>query len=229
VVAHQWRSSVALGVCIIVACGGTELSTGPATDAGGAADTSPTIDATSDASSDSATTPCIPGRSVACVGPGGCSTNQVCNGDGTGYGPCDCALPEASTTEASTTTLCIPGQSVACTGPGGCVSNQVCNAAGSGYGACSCSNDGSALLCVPGQSIACSGPGGCFSSQACDSNGLAYGPCVCFGDGGSIECQTAGDCENLLGPLPVICNVCSDGGCLHWDCVLGICQTSFCG
>lgn len=34
---------------------------------------------------------CTPGQSVACTGPGGCSTNQVCNADGTAFGPCDCA------------------------------------------------------------------------------------------------------------------------------------------
>jgi hypothetical protein len=222
------------------ACGGTELSSeGTATDAGEAVDTIPTIDASADTSNESgaAATACIPGRSVACVGPGGCSSNQICNSDGTGYGPCDCAQPvEASApVEASTTPPCVPGQSIACTGPGGCISNQVCNVDGTGYGACSCSNDGSALLCVPGQSIGCSGPGGCFSSQVCNTDGTAYGPCDCSGDGASVECQTASDCEKLLGPLPPQCtDQCTgdtDGaaGCLHYICVLGICQTTYCG
>jgi hypothetical protein len=33
---------------------------------------------------------CTPGESVACVGPGGCSTNHVCNAQGTGFGACLC-------------------------------------------------------------------------------------------------------------------------------------------
>jgi len=231
---------------LAAACGGTELSTDAATDAAGAVeaggdvDTSTSHDAATEAPTDSApsATACIPGRSVACVGPGGCSSNQVCNGEGTGYGPCECAQ-----TDASAPTLCVPGQSIACAGPGGCISNQVCNATGTAYGPCACTIDGSALLCVPGQSIACTGAGGCFSSQICEANGLAYGPCVCFGDGGSIECQTASDCENLLGPLaPVFITDCppgsaaKPGGCggisaypLHYICVLGVCQTTYCG
>lgn len=34
---------------------------------------------------------CVPGRSVECVGPGGCVSNQVCNADGRAFGPCACA------------------------------------------------------------------------------------------------------------------------------------------
>jgi hypothetical protein len=134
-------------------------------------------DATTDTSTDSgpAATACIPGRSVACAGPGGCSSNQVCNSDGTGYGPCDCA----PSTDAGTTP-CVPGQSIACAGPGGCISSQVCNAAGGGYGACSCLGEGgSTLLCVPGQSIACGGPFGCASYQVCNGTGNGYSPCDC--------------------------------------------------
>src|SRR5258708_15089808 len=172
------RLHVALGSGLLAAaCGGTELSIGGSTDAsraldavgGGVADASPNDDAMTSASDDgAAATACIPGRSVACVGPGGCSSNQVCNSNGAGYGACACVQ-----TEADATVLCVPGQSVTCAGLGGCISNQVCNAAGIGYGACACTRDGSALLCVPGQSIACSGPGGCFSSQACNGEGTA--------------------------------------------------------
>ena len=198
-----------LTILVVAACGGTGLVSSPnTTDAGASTDSSVDSalasdsgpDTSSGASDGSTASACTPGRSIACVGPGGCSSNQVCNPDGTAYGPCDCA----PTTEAGVPMACIPGQSIACTGPGGCVSNQVCNAAGSGYGACSCTSDSSALLCVPGQSIACSGAGGCFANQVCDGDGMAYGPCVCD-DGGSVECQSAGDCVNLLGPLPAMC------------------------
>jgi len=44
-----------------------------------------------DAAAAETTSPgCVPGRSIGCVGPGGCSSNQVCNGEGTAYGPCNC-------------------------------------------------------------------------------------------------------------------------------------------
>lgn len=33
---------------------------------------------------------CVPGAAVACVGPGGCAGGQVCDDDGSAYGPCDC-------------------------------------------------------------------------------------------------------------------------------------------
>jgi hypothetical protein len=36
---------------------------------------------------------CVPGRSVECVGPGGCVSNQVCDADGRSFGPCACASP----------------------------------------------------------------------------------------------------------------------------------------
>jgi hypothetical protein len=34
---------------------------------------------------------CIPGQSVACVGPGGCTGGQACNSAGTGYDTCQCS------------------------------------------------------------------------------------------------------------------------------------------
>lgn len=82
---------------------------------------------------------CIPGASVACVGTGGCVTNQVCLADGSGFGPCVCAAPGEAGVLA-----CVPGESIVCGGPGGCVSNQICLSDGSGYGPCSCPDAGSA-------------------------------------------------------------------------------------
>ena len=192
--------AVVVVALLLAACGGSETSAGIVADAGGTADSGGVLDATSsydataDVSGDTAATACTPGRSVACVGPGGCSSNQVCNGDGSGYGLCDCVPVEAGP-------LCVPGQSVACVGPGGCVSNQVCNA-----------------------------------------QGTAYGPCDCpasFDARPPSECQTATDCENLLGPLPVMClDSCPPGSpaeagvegyCWHYVCILGTCQTTYCG
>jgi hypothetical protein len=41
-------------------------------------------------------TVCEPGRSEACTGPGACEGAQVCNGDGTAWGACDCEEPAGS-------------------------------------------------------------------------------------------------------------------------------------
>jgi hypothetical protein len=47
----------------------------------------------SDGGSRDVTMLCVPGASVACVGPGGCSGGQVCSADGTSFGTCDCSHP----------------------------------------------------------------------------------------------------------------------------------------
>jgi hypothetical protein len=75
---------------------------------------------------------CVPGQSIACAGPGGCISSQVCDDAGTGYGACLCA------SDGGSPLLCVPGQSIACAGPYGCPSFQVCNASGSAYGPCDC-------------------------------------------------------------------------------------------
>lgn len=49
---------------------------------GGLADAGSQPDATSQS--------CMPGRSVACTGVGGCAGGQVCNAHGTAFGACDC-------------------------------------------------------------------------------------------------------------------------------------------
>jgi hypothetical protein len=132
---------------------------------------------------------CIPGISVACTGPGGCSSGQVCNTEGNGFGACNCAAPMDASTMA-----CVPGQSIACAGAGGCISSQICSTGGTGYGACICPNDsGTTLSCIPGQSIACGGPYGCSSFQVCNTNGNGYEPC---------DCPDAGSYLNDAGKLP---------------------------
>jgi len=54
-----------------------------------------TTQATTDAS-----TVCVPGTSIACVGTGGCSGGQACNAQGTGYGACDCGSSDAGIVDA---------------------------------------------------------------------------------------------------------------------------------
>lgn len=239
------RSFVILVTGLLIAgCGRAELLAESRTGADGGPQGASGYDATTEAAVDarSVATACIPGQSVACVGPGGCSSNQVCNGVGSGYGPCDCAQ-----TEASIPAVCVPGQAIVCASSGGCSSNQVCNDAGSGYGPCVCAP------CVPGQAVACVGPGGCLSDQVCNAAGTGYGGCTCsdsdgairvcvpgqsiactgqggcfanqicnsdgtaYGpcgcsDGGSVECQMAADCASLLGPPPPECVTCPNNG-----------------
>lgn len=43
----------------------------------------------------SAAWPCVPGESIACGGPGGCTGHQVCADDHLHYLPCDCQAPQA--------------------------------------------------------------------------------------------------------------------------------------
>ena len=140
---------------------------------------------------------CIPGQSIACAGAGGCSGSQICNGEGSGYGTCDCP---SSSSDASTL-ACIPATVDVRAGPGGCISSQLCNESGSGYGACICASEGGApLLCVPGQSIACGGPYGCASFQVCEESGSAYGPCDCP-EGGTASYYD-GSVPDGYAPLP---------------------------
>jgi hypothetical protein len=44
-----------------------------------------------------APTPCVVGRSLACVGPASCSGYQVCNADGKSFAPCQCGTPPDAT------------------------------------------------------------------------------------------------------------------------------------
>ena len=55
-------------------------------------------------SSGSASPACIPGASVACVGPGGCSGNQVCKSDGSGFDSCSCASVSDGGSDTTTAT-----------------------------------------------------------------------------------------------------------------------------
>src|SRR6185437_9704584 len=91
------RSSLLLSASLVVsACGGRQSSSDvdgghmPESDAGPSFDASIQREAGEEADAQPAMA-CVPGRSIGCVGPGGCSSNQVCNGAGTAYGPCNCA------------------------------------------------------------------------------------------------------------------------------------------
>src|ERR1700722_12927664 len=78
-------ASAACCVALVLACGGSS-SSGLAGQDSGAGDS--TMPETGGA--------CVPGASIACVGPGGCSGYQACNQAGSGYAACGCGLDGAS-------------------------------------------------------------------------------------------------------------------------------------
>ena len=161
-------------------------------------------------------TACVPGQSILCAGPGGCTANQVCESNGSAYGSCSC--PPARDAGHS---ACTPGESIACVGTGGCAASQVCEADGSGYGACVCAplpeGGSEARGCVPGQAIACAGRG-CTSSQVCNATGTAYGPCVCGDDAGALAC-VPGQSVTCAGPGGCVSNqVCNSTGTAYAPC-----------
>ncbi|HTQ47711.1 MAG TPA: hypothetical protein VMI75_33370, partial [Polyangiaceae bacterium] len=77
---------VAATVVGAFACGSSSVSNGGPADAG--------------SQPDATSQPCMPGRSVACTGVGGCAGGQVCNADGTAFGACDCGVSNDAGTPA---------------------------------------------------------------------------------------------------------------------------------
>src|SRR5580704_8404912 len=70
---------------------GGASGSGPARSAAGASGSSSGGSGSQSAGASSgATRGCVPGASVACVGPGGCAGGQACDATGSGYGTCDC-------------------------------------------------------------------------------------------------------------------------------------------
>jgi hypothetical protein len=72
-------------------------------------------------------TVCVPGQSIACVGPAACQGGQVCNADGTAYGTCQCASGSSSggtrstgTTGGTTSASATGGTGSGTSGGGGC-------------------------------------------------------------------------------------------------------------
>jgi hypothetical protein len=158
---------------------------------------------------------CVPGQSVACVGPGGCATNQVCNAAGSGFGACVCSSSDAGGS------ACVPGKALACVGPGGCATNQVCTADGTGFGPCTCAStpDASTPACIPGAAIACAGAGGCISSQVCNAAGTGYGGCDCASDGGRTLLCVPGQSVACGGPYACPSyQLCNDAGSAYGSC-----------
>ena len=71
----------------------------------------------------------IAGKSVACVGAGGCRGGQMCRADGT-FSACECEAPAATQCGAA-------GVVVTCIGPGNCLGAAACQPDGT-YTPCQC-------------------------------------------------------------------------------------------
>jgi hypothetical protein len=76
---------------------------------------------------------CVPGASVACTGPAGCTGFQVCNAGGSALGPCDCASgaddtgPDAGPMSGeSSSSSSSSGGAITCTSAAACEPGQVC-------------------------------------------------------------------------------------------------------
>src|SRR5579859_5052873 len=72
---------------LLGACSGPSGTSSP--------DAGPTTDSGAEADA------CVPGLSVGCVGPLGCSGFQVCNQQGTGFDPCDCQGYDAASLDSA--------------------------------------------------------------------------------------------------------------------------------
>jgi len=92
---HSWLLAAALGLGLL-ACGGGDSSgtsqTSPVNQGGagqgGAGQGGAGI--AGQGGGGQGGNACVPGISVACVGPGACKGGQICKPDGSGFGPCDC-------------------------------------------------------------------------------------------------------------------------------------------
>jgi hypothetical protein len=116
-----------------------------------------------------------------------------------------------------------PGSSSASGGPSGGVVTSSSNGSGSSGGSVSSSGTTSS-----GSSSGSSGGEDAHGTGAVDATASdAWQPGT---DG--VECLVPDDCETLLGPLPNSCStMCPNGpkgGCQHYVCLQGICQTTYC-
>ena len=79
---------------VVLACGGAKDDP--------AAPPTPTPGSAGNGATDGTAThgACVPGQSIGCAGPGGCTGYQVCGGDGAHYESCICAAPAEPIAEA---------------------------------------------------------------------------------------------------------------------------------
>jgi hypothetical protein len=147
---------------------------------------------------------CIPGASVACVGPGACQGGQVCKADGSGLGPCDCGAGGAAPGGAG-------GQSAG--GAGGS------SAAGGGQaGAAGCTPLAADKACASNQcGVAKDGCGGEVACPACapwffGCEAQASGISICKGDCKEVQTFPDGTVQcSKDRPVKVTCPAAASG------------------
>lgn len=153
----------------------------------GGTPSSPPDPSVRDAASPSPERVCVPGQSVACVGPAGCHGGQACASDGQSYEACECS-PEA----AGGTTGSVPEDSGAATGgrppTSGCTTGQVLYQGKCCTKSTCASVNGSAPLCG-NPSDQCGGTLSC--SPTCPPGGECVTGtvfCSCWYKGPSASC-----------------------------------------
>ena len=164
---------------------------------------------------------CEPGRSVACIGTGGCAGGQECLADGTGYGLCACGseidasgADAASDVDAATTCDCIDADPEDCV-EAVCI-GTTCSDSPLPYGTgCRGGNCSGGACC-----FGCRSPDGCFSGDIVTACGGYGAVCQNCEDGNPCtidECRPPGICAartNAPGGTPCPGGLCSGGTCV---------------
>lgn len=141
-------------------------------------------------------TPCVPGATAECFGPGQCTGAQICKDDGSGFGPCDCGVGGGTGTSTggtrgtggSRSTGGTGGTSIGGTSTGGAAGSSVCgNGIREGTEACDGSSFGPATCASVSLDTRPYGPLRCTSSCTLDTS-----LCSSAGTGGTSGVGTGG-------------------------------------
>lgn len=165
---------------------------------------------------------CTPGRSEACVGPGGCAGGQQCNAEGTGYGACDCG--SMMTVDSGTTTMDAGGTDAGGTDAGVTDSGVDAGPMDPGLsdgGACDpFSRDGGFNGCAAGRKCSWieTGQAPVTGQLGCVPNGTQPVNFMCVrGDAGVDNCVGGTVC---IGPVcRPVCDVTNQASCGVDNCV----------
>lgn len=126
---------------------------------------------------------CVPGLSVACVGPGGCAGGQVCDQSGSGFGSCVCGSVDGGSERSDVGSGASAGSGDSDAGSGGSDGGGSDGSGGSGctiggtfYASGATANDG-CEVCRPAESTTAwtdvTGSANCVSGEVCVAGSCA--------------------------------------------------------
>lgn len=160
---------------------------------------------------------CTPGRSEACIGPGGCAGGQQCNAEGTGFGACDCGSQMPA--DSGTTTMDAGGTDAGGTDSG--VDAGPVNPGLADGGACDpFSRDGGFNGCAAGRKCAWiqTGQAPATGQLGCVPNGTVSGSGLCtLGDAGVDDCVGGTVCSGTT--CSPVCDTANPSACGLDNCV----------